>query len=153
MDLTHFAKKLPLGIEEIKQIIPHRPPFLFIDELIEFVDGKSAVGIKHVLASESYFQGHFPTRPLMPGVIILESIAQLGAVFAKICTGGVSAEKLVVFSGAEEVRFRKQIFPGDTLRLETKFLRVKFGHWKMEGKAFVGNERACEAIITATEVE
>lgn len=144
--------QLPLKRDEICQIIPHREPFLFVDELIEFEDRKRAVGIKYVKESEFYFPGHFPGRPIMPGVIMLESLAQVGAIFARLSTGGVAPENLVVFSGAEDVRFRRPVLPGDVLRLEMDLIRSKFGHWKMQGRVLVKDELAVSGILMATEV-
>lgn len=144
--------KLPLRVTEIEQILPHRYPFLFIDMITEFVDNKYIAGIKNVTANEPFFQGHFPGRPILPGVIMLEALAQLGVMFAKLSTDGVPANRLMVFSGAESVKFRRQVFPGDTMRLEMTSFKRKFVHWKMEGVISVGDERALEAVIMATEV-
>ena len=112
------AVTLPLGIDDIRRIIPHRYPFLFVDKVVEFEDSVRIVGIKNVSANEPFFEGHFPEKPIMPGVIILEALAQMGALFAKLSSGGVRGKKLIVFAGAESVRFRKLVFPGDVLRLE-----------------------------------
>lgn len=150
--IPDVQNRLPLLAKEIEAILPHRYPFLFIDQVIEFEDGEGIVGLKSVSMGEPYFQGHFPGNPIMPGVIILEALAQLGAIYAKVCSAGVPPETLIVFSGADEVRFRKPVYPGSVLRLEMKVLRVKFGHWKMDGRAFVGGERVAEAIFTATEL-
>jgi 3-hydroxyacyl-[acyl-carrier-protein] dehydratase len=147
-----LKEKLPLGIDEIKKIVPHREPFLFLDEIIEYHEDEKVVGLKHVTGEESFFQGHFPGRPIMPGVLILEALAQLGVVYAKFATENKRDINLLVFSGAHDVRFRKQVVPGDTLRLEMSFLKGRFGHWKMNGVASVGDEKAAEAILLATEI-
>lgn len=141
--------KLPLRTEEIKQIIPHREPFLFVDEVIEFVDGERIVGLKHVRAEEPQFAGHFPGRPIMPGVLIIEALAQLGVIYSRLCTGGVDPSRLVVFAGCEETRFRKQVVPGDTVRLEIEYLKHRGPFWRMKGTARVGDELAAEGILTA----
>jgi len=146
------AKKMPMGVQEITEIIPHRYPILLVDRVTEFEDGKWIEGLKNITANEPYFMGHFPGRPIMPGVLMLEALAQLGALFAKMSTGGVPPERLVVFSGAESVRFRRPVVPGDTLLLRMELLKAKFGHWKMQGLAKVGDEMAVEAILMATEV-
>ncbi len=145
--------KLPLGLEEIKRIIPHRDPFLFIEEVTAFDDGKFIEGVKHVRPEEYFFAGHFPGRPIMPGVIILETLAQLGAIFAHLSTGGAQGDRLVVFSGAESVRFRRPVVPGDVLQLRMELVKNKFGHWKMNGTAKVGGEVAAGGILMATEVK
>lgn len=144
--------KLPLRVSDIQEIIPHRFPFMFLDMITEFVDGKSITGIKNVSANEPFFQGHFPGRPILPGVILLEALAQLGVVFAKLSTDGVPPNRLMVFSGAESVRFRRQVFPGDIMKLEMTSYKRKFVHWKMEGVVSVGDEKAMEAVIMATEI-
>lgn len=146
------GRTFPLGIPEITEIIPHRYPILLVDRVTEFDDGKWIVGIKNVTANEPFFVGHFPGRPIMPGVLMLEALAQLGALFAKMSTGGVPPERLVVFSGAESVRFRRPVVPGDTLTLRMELLKAKFGHWKMQGLAKVGEEVAVEGVLMATEV-
>lgn len=145
--------KLPIGLEEIKKIIPHRDPFLFIEEVTNFSDMQWIEGTKRVRPDEYYFAGHFPGRPIMPGVIILETLAQLGAIFAKLVSGGASSDRLVVFSGAESVRFRRPVVPGDILQLRMELVKNKFGHWKMKGTARVGDEMATEGILMATEVK
>ena len=144
--------KLPMRWQEIQEILPHRYPFIFVDEMIEFSDAKYAVGRKYVSANEPYFQGHFPGLPMMPGVLMLEALAQLGALFAKLSTGGVPQDKLIVFSGADEVRFRRPVVPGDILTLTMKDPRHRSGHWKMIGDVKVDGQLAVEALITATEV-
>ena len=143
---------LPLGVQEIQEILPHRYPFLLLDKVTEFDDRVSIQGVKNVTVNEPYFQGHFPGRPIMPGVLILEALAQLGALFAKLSTGGVAPEKLIVFSGADDVRFRLPVVPGDILVLNMTLLKAKFGHWKMNGQALVGNEVVAEGVLKATEV-
>ncbi len=145
--------KFPLRVTEIQEILPHRFPFLLVDQVTEYVAGKGIVGFKNVSCNEPFFQGHFPGRPIMPGVLILESLAQLGAIFAKLHPKGSAPERLIVFSGADEVRFRKQVIPGDILRLELTLLKMKFAHWKMQGVATVSGDVVAEAILMATEVD
>ncbi len=147
-----FKIETPLNVEQICEIIPHRYPFLLLDKVTEFHDPEWIEGQKNVTANEYFFVGHFPARPIMPGVLILEALAQLGAVFAKVATGGAEADRLVVFSGCDEIRFRRPVVPGDVLRLRMQKIKSKFGHWKMQGTAWVGDEVACEGILMATEV-
>lgn len=144
-----MAINLPLKTEEIRRIIPHRDPFLFIDEVVEFVDGERIVGIKHVRIEEPHFAGHFPGRPIMPGVLILEALAQLGVIYSRLCTGGVSNDRLIVFAGCEEVRFRRQVVPGDTIRLEIEYQKHRGPFWRMRGTAKVSDEIAAEGILIA----
>lgn len=144
---------LPLLVGDIENIIPHRAPFLMLDRVIEFQDAVYVVGEKLVSSNEPYFQGHFPGRPIMPGVLMLEALAQLGALFARLSTGGSVESGLIVFTGAEEVRFRRMVIPGDKLTLRMELGRRKFGHWKMNGRATVGDEMAMEATLMAAEVK
>jgi 3-hydroxyacyl-[acyl-carrier-protein] dehydratase len=144
--------KLPLSSVDIQQIIPHRYPMLLVDRVIEFSDAEKIVGIKNVSANESFFQGHFPNQPIMPGVLMLEALAQLGVLFAKLTTGGVPIDSLTVFAGVEEVRFRRQVVPGDQLRLEMSLIKRRRGLWKMQGLASVNGEVAVEGILTAAEI-
>ena len=145
--------KLPLSTTDIQAIIPHRFPFLLVDRVTEFVDGEMIVGQKNVTANEHFFAGHFPGRPVMPGVLVLEAIAQLGALYARLCSGGVGPEKLIVFSGVEEARFRRVVVPGDVLTLTVNPISRKLGHWKTKGRATIGSELVAEAILTATEIK
>lgn len=134
-----------LESQEIQKIIPHRYPFLLVDRIIELEEGKRAVGIKNVSVNEPFFQGHFPGQPIMPGVLILEALAQVGAV--AVLKLPEYAGRLAVFAGADEVKFRRQVLPGDRLRLEVELgkLRKTFGFG--QGKAYVEEELAAEGII------
>jgi 3-hydroxyacyl-[acyl-carrier-protein] dehydratase len=134
-----------LDIQQIKELIPHRYPFLLIDRIIELDPGKRAVGIKNVTVNEPYFQGHFPEKPMMPGVLIVEALAQTA------CVAGLSMEenkgKLGVFTGIENLKFRKQVTPGDVLRLEVEFLTFKLGMGKVRVEAKVGDKTAVKGEI------
>ena len=141
-----------MDIHEILKRLPHRYPFLLVDRVLELETGKRIRALKNVTINEPFFMGHFPGRPIMPGVLILEAMAQLGALFAKLSTGGVTPEKLIVFSGADDVRFRQPVVPGDILVMNMTLQKAKFGHWKMHGQALVGTEVAAEGILKATEV-
>ncbi|MFA5523126.1 MAG: 3-hydroxyacyl-ACP dehydratase FabZ [Tissierellales bacterium] len=130
---------------EIQQIIPHRYPFLLVDKIIELEEGKKAVGIKNVTINEPFFQGHFPDNPLMPGVLIVEAMAQVGAV--AVMTLDENKEKLAVFAGIDKVRFKKQVRPGDTLRMEVELVSMRRGIGKGEAVAYVDGEVACKGTL------
>src|SRR3989339_1245474 len=131
-----------LDIKEILKIIPHRYPFLLIDRIIELEEGKRAVAIKNVTINEPFFEGHFPNHPIMPGVLIIEAIAQVGVVMALRVPE--NAGKLVYFGGIDNVRFRRPVVPGDQLRIEVEALWVRGAIGKMKGKVTVEGQVAVE---------
>jgi 3-hydroxyacyl-[acyl-carrier-protein] dehydratase len=135
-----------LNQEQIKAIIPHRDPFLLIDEITDYEVGKYAVGKKFVKMDESYFKGHFPGKPVMPGVLIIESLAQVGAVSLLLMPEFQG--KIAFFAGIEKAKFRKSVLPGDTLKLECTLTRVRRQFGVGEAKAYVGEELVCEATIS-----
>ncbi|ANX14086.1 3-hydroxyacyl-[acyl-carrier-protein] dehydratase FabZ [Fictibacillus arsenicus] len=135
-----------LTIEEIKEIIPHRYPFLLIDRILEIDEGQRAVGIKNVTANEEFFNGHFPEYPVMPGVLIVEALAQVGAV--AMLKKEENRGKLAFFAGIDNCRFKKQVVPGDQLRLEVEMTRVRGSIGKGKGIATVDGQVACEVEIT-----
>ncbi|MDB9535522.1 3-hydroxyacyl-ACP dehydratase FabZ [Dolichospermum planctonicum CS-1226] len=138
--------KTTFSIEEIQELLPHRYPFLLVDRIIDYVPGKKAVGIKNVSFNEPQFQGHFPGRSLMPGVLIIEAMAQVGGVVMTQMPD--SQGGLFVFAGIDKVRFRRQVVPGDQLVMTVELLWVKqrrFG--KMQGKAEVNGQLAAEGEL------
>lgn len=136
---------------EIQKIIPHRYPFLLVDKIIQMEPGKSAVGIKNVTINEPFFQGHFPHMPLMPGVLMVEALAQVAGI---ACSGIEGYEgKLGVFTGIEQCKFRRQVVPGDVLRLEVEITSFRRGIVKAEGKAYVGETLACSANISFAMID
>tara|TARA_B100000902_G_C27170570_1_gene843591 strand:- start:480 stop:941 length:462 start_codon:yes stop_codon:yes gene_type:complete len=137
-----------IELSEIQDILPHRYPFLLIDRVIEIVPKTSIVAIKSVTANEPFFQGHFPGFPVMPGVLIVEALAQAGC-FMVLRDLEDRAEKVPFFAGIDSCRFRRPVLPGDQLRLELSVLRQRGISTKMDGKAFVGDELAAEAQILA----
>ncbi len=137
--------KLPLGSAQIRELIPHRYPFLLVDTIEELEPGVRAVGIKNVTQNEPFFQGHFPDYPVMPGVLIIEAMAQVGAV--GVMAGGEHGDKLALFAGIDGVRFRRQVIPGDTLRMEVELTRLKGRAGRGKGTATVDGERVCEAEL------
>ncbi len=134
-----------LTIQEIMAIIPHRYPFLLVDKIIELEPGVRAVGEKQVTINEPFFQGHFPEYPIMPGVLIVEALAQTGAVAALSLPDNNG--KLAFFAGIDGVRFRKPVVPGDTLRLEVRLDRMRRGIGKGSGTATVGGVVVCAGEI------
>ncbi|MBF8983779.1 3-hydroxyacyl-ACP dehydratase FabZ [Lutibacter sp. B2] len=136
---------------EIQKIIPHRYPFLLVDKITEMEPGKRAVGIKNVTINEPFFQGHFPGNPIMPGVLIVEALAQVGAV--SVLSMEENKGKLAVFTGIDNAKFRKQVVPGDTLRMEVEMESMRRGMGKGEAVAYVGDEVACKATIKFAVIE
>ncbi|MFZ2314553.1 MAG: 3-hydroxyacyl-ACP dehydratase FabZ [Gammaproteobacteria bacterium] len=135
-----------MDIHEVLEYLPHRYPFLLIDRVIEMELGKSLVAIKNVTMNEPFFNGHFPGRPVMPGVLMLEAMAQAGGILAYKTTNTKPSDGvLLYFAGIDNARFRRVVEPGDQLRLEVKVLRAKRDIWKLEGFAYVGDELACSA--------
>src|SRR5947208_5964622 len=146
-----FEQKTTLDINEIQRILPHRYPFLLIDRVIELSRKQRIVAIKNVSANEPFFAGHFPGFPIMPGVLIIEAIAQAGG--ALLLTEVPDREdKLMVFTGIEKAKFRRQVVPGDQLRIEVEVLAWREGSGRkavrMQGVASVEGKRAAEAIVT-----
>ena len=137
-----------MDINEIQSIIPHRYPFLLIDRIVEIEPLKRIVAIKNVTINEPFFQGHFPGVPIVPGVIIIEAMAQAGAVllFSEVKD---RENKLLLFTSIEEAKFRKPVGPGDQLRLEVSVIRYKLGYAKLRGEARVDGQLVTEAIIAS----
>ncbi len=142
-----------IDIERIMEMIPHRYPFLMIDKLINVIPGAGAVGVKNVTIGEPYFQGHFPSRPVMPGVLIIEAMAQTAAVLV-IETLGVEAEgRLVYFLSVDAARFRKPVVPGDTLYIHVEKQYKRGNVWKFKGEARVGDTLMADATFAAMIME
>jgi 3-hydroxyacyl-[acyl-carrier-protein] dehydratase len=136
-----------MDIKEIQKFLPHRYPFLLVDRIIEIEPGTKAIGIKNVTFNEGFFQGHFPGQPIMPGVLIIEAMAQVAGLLA-FCSG-TNVGKTVYFMSIEKAKFRKPVVPGDQLRLEINVLHQRGNVWKFSGNAIVEEKVAAEAEFTA----
>ena len=142
-----------INIEEIIKMIPHRYPFLLIDRVQDVVPGTSATGIKNVTINEPYFPGHFPDKPIMPGVLIIESMAQTAAVLVVSGLGTETEGKLVYFMSVESARFRKPVIPGDRLEIKVTKRQTRGSVWKFDGQAYVQNILVAESGFTAMIVD
>ena len=149
MDTTQPGVTAEIDIQRIMQLIPHRHPFLLIDRVVEVVNGESAVGIKNVSINESYFQGHFPRHPVMPGVLMIEAMAQTAAVLVVHTLGPDSEGKLVYFMSVDNARFRHPVFPGDQLRVKVVRKQNRGNVWKFDGQALVNDKVMAEATFAA----
>ncbi|HEX6593666.1 MAG TPA: 3-hydroxyacyl-ACP dehydratase FabZ [Bacillota bacterium] len=134
-----------MDIQAIKETIPHRYPFLLVDEVLEIDEGKRVVGLKNVTMNEPFFQGHFPEYPVMPGVLIVEALAQVGAI--AVLGREENKGKLGFLAGIDRCRFKRQVRPGDQLKLDVEIIRMKGPIGKGKGKATVDGKVACEAEI------
>jgi 3-hydroxyacyl-[acyl-carrier-protein] dehydratase len=143
----------PLNYQEISKILPHRFPFLLVDRVTEMEPYERIVGIKNVTINEPFFKGHFPENPIMPGVLIIEAMAQVGGILARLSVEK-SLERVedvaIYFMSIDKVKFRKPVIPGDQLVFEVRPLRTGSKVWKMEGKAFVKDNLVAEAELMAT---
>ncbi len=137
-----------LSIQEIMELLPHRYPFLLVDRIVELEPGKRIVGIKNVTINEPFFSGHFPGHPIMPGVLIVEALAQVGGIMALMAMGG--GKRIAYFAGIENCKFRRPVVPGDQLRLEATVLAHKGPVWKVHGEARVDGVLAARADVIAT---
>jgi len=140
-------------IRSIMAMLPHRYPFLMVDRVVTFESGVGITAYKNVTFNEGFFQGHFPGQPIMPGVLILEALAQAGGIFVVKSMGIDSTGKLFLFTGIDGVKIRRPVIPGDRLNLEAWVIRRKMNIWKMQGRATVDGELVAEGIFTAAIVD
>jgi len=150
--MSHSAKKMSFDISEIQKIIPHRYPLLLIDRIDELVQGKSVKATKNVTINDQFFQGHFPGQPVMPGVMILESMAQAGG-FLVLYSVENPEKKMMYLSKIESARFKQIVIPGDKLELELNLLKFRLNTCKIEGKAFVNGKVVAEVVFIASIVD
>jgi len=140
-------------VKEIMKLLPHRYPFLLVDKVLEMEEGKRIVSIKNVSINEPFFQGHFPGFPIMPGVLLIEAMAQTWCILALSSEREKAGSKNVLFLGIDKARFRKPVYPGDQVRFELEALHFKRSIWKFSGKAFVEGALVAEAELMATIAE
>ena len=138
-------------IQAILELLPHRYPFLLVDRVLEYERGKRLVALKNVTINEPFFQGHFPGVPIMPGVLVVEAMAQAGAILM-MSEIADRHKKLIVFTGIDGVKFRRAVVPGDQIRFEVEVLHFRSRMGKMAGKAFVDGKLVCEATLTSSIV-
>ena len=140
-----------IDIHKVLQMLPHRYPFLLVDRVLDYIKGESLPAIKNVTINEPFFPGHFPNRPVMPGVLVVEAIAQACGLLTFVSEENMLTEKGVfLFVGIDKARFKRQVEPGDQLRFEVRMVRKMRGIWMYEGSAFVGEELACSAELMCT---
>ncbi len=149
MNTESSSRQLPINIKDILDMLPQRYPFIMVDRVLELEEGKSITALKNVTANEPFFQGHFPGEPVMPGVLILEGLAQAGTLLAYLSAPEVLKGQLFYFAGLDGVRFRRIVRPGDQLVFKLELLKMKSKVAKMNGKAYVDDQLAAEAEIMA----
>lgn len=138
---------LPIEAKDIQKLIPHRYPFMLLDRIVAFESGKSLTALKNVSINEPQFTGHFPDFPVMPGVLVIEAMAQACGALAILTEGGRNPDEIYFFAGIDHARFKRQVIPGDQLRFEIELLQSKRGIGKFQARAFVGEDLAVEAEI------
>ena len=139
---------LVMNIQDIMKVLPHRYPFLLVDRIEELEEGKKVAGFKNVTINEPFFQGHFPDHPIMPGVLIIEAMAQVGGAYVAV-VDNIGDDKVTYFVGVEKARFRKPVLPGDTLRIYVSRIQNRRSVWKFKGEAKVGDTLVANADFSA----
>ncbi len=152
MESTEKKAEVP-SLERIFELLPHRYPFLLVDKIIEWEPRKRIVGIKNVTINEPFFVGHFPGKPIMPGVLIVEAMAQVGGVLLLHSAGEEAKNRLVYFTSIESAKFRKPVVPGDQLRVEVEVLNFKLRICRIQARAYVDGQLVAEAILMSSLVD
>jgi len=142
-----------MDIQQIQEILPHRYPFLLIDRILEIQPGKRVVGVKNVTINEFFFQGHFPGHPIMPGVLVIEAMAQVGGVLLMRTVDASAEKKLFYFTGIDRAKFRRPVIPGDQVRFEVEILQLRRRNCRMRGRAYVGDKLAAEAELSCVVID
>ncbi len=142
-----------LDIQQILSMLPHRYPFLLVDRVLELEPGVRIKAYKNITFNENFFQGHFPGKPIMPGVLIMEALAQAGGLFVVKTLDITAADKLFLFTGIDSAKFRRPVVPGDQLMLHAEVVRRKMNIWKMQGRATVDGELVAEGVFSAAVVD
>jgi beta-hydroxyacyl-ACP dehydratase FabZ len=142
-----------MDIQQIQEVLPHRYPFLLVDRILEIEPGRRVVGLKNVTINEAFFQGHFPGHPIMPGVLIIEAMAQVGGVLLMRTLNTSLEKKLLYFTGIDRAKFRRPVLPGDQVRFELELLHLRSRNGKMKARAYVEGELVAEAEISCAIVD
>ena len=153
MNLNFSENSYTIDIKKIMEMLPHRYPFLLIDRVLNVIPGESAIGLKNITINEQFFAGHFPEHPIMPGVLIIEAMAQTAAITVLESLKTDNDNSLVYFLSIEQAKFRNPVTPGDTLHIFVEKIQGRGGVWKFKGKAKVGETLTAEAIFSAMIVE
>ncbi|MGH7410297.1 MAG: 3-hydroxyacyl-ACP dehydratase FabZ [Candidatus Methylomirabilis sp.] len=142
-----------MDIQQIQEMLPHRYPFLLVDKIVELEPGKRVVGLKNVTINEAFFQGHFPGHPIMPGVLVIEAMAQVGGVLLMRTLNVTSEKKLCYFTGIDRAKFRRPVLPGDQVRFELELLQIKSRNGKMRARAYVEGKLVAEAELSCAIID